>query len=229
MAMPRLERALVALVAVMLACLAATLYARDAAPEDAVASTSSESRPIGIPVLVVVADGSAQDASVARPAAEVKGGRLLSVPASDLSTAVREALSQARPARILIVGGPSAVSDATAEALRQYTPGSVTRIAGTHRYDTAAVVALSQFTAPVRLLRIISGEVDEGPFGATNRTGSVVPLLLVRRDQIPEVTAAALRELRPERIEVVGTRSEIADATLRQLRRNTSGIVERVP
>jgi hypothetical protein len=227
---PRLESAFLALTFVAAVSLTANLVVRDGGPDDvAAASASSAGNAAGVPLLVVVGDGSATDEAVGRPAAEVTGGMLLAVPRGGMSTVMHAALSQSRPDRILIVGGPAVVSDATVAALARYTAGPTTRLAGADRYETAALVARSSFRAPVPRLQVMSGDAAGGPVAAAGREGSDAPLLLIERDRVPGVTASALRQLRPGSIEVLGASSVISDDTLDQLRAFSSGDVRRQP
>ena len=222
---PPLEWTLVALNCIVAVCLAVTVVARAASVEEAAASSSNEPITAGVPVLVVVAAGSATDEAVGRPAAEVHGGRLIVIPRSGITRTTRAVLARSEPGRIVVVGGTDAVSEASVRAFRQYTFGSVTRLAGPDRFTTAAEVAESEFTAPLRRLRVMSGHAPAGARGAAG--GSKVPVLLLDGDRVPDVTASTIRQLRPQSIEVLGVRSEVSDATLMKLQQLTSGHVTR--
>lgn len=180
-------------------------------------------------LLVVVAEQSPADAAVAQPVADARGGDVLVVPASGLSDAVSDGLSESPPARVLVLGGPEAVSEQTMDALREVATGTVRRLAGSTRYDTAARVATLQFEGPVARVRIVSGEATGLLPQPRHSEGSSAPVLLVERDRIPPSTAAALRQLRPQRIEVVGGDRAVSDAVVQQLQAAARGRVVRLP
>lgn len=170
-----------------------------------------------LPVLVVAAADRPADVAVGQPVAEAAGGALLAVDATGLTAAMTAELSRSRPVQVLVLGGPAAVPGATAAALRRYTSGSVTRLSGADRFATAAMVAQSQFTSPVRHVRILSGDAPAVPSPASNGEGADTPVLLVEHDRIPASTAAALEELHPRSIEVLGGPDAVSDGVLRQL------------
>lgn len=201
---------------------------RDDGASAAVASDASSSLQDGPPVLVVVAGDSPTDAAVGGPVAEALGGALLAVPATGLTEAMTTEMSQSEPGRVLILGGPAAVTEATASALRQYTSGPVTRLFGADRFTTAAKVATSQFSSPVRKVRILTGDAAAEPATARDQEGSATPVLLVERDSIPAGVAAALAQMRPQGIEVMGGPSAVSEAVLQQLLPYAAGRVVRV-
>lgn len=197
-----------------------------AAPSSASDVTTVAERP---PVVVVAASDSPADVAVGRAVAEAAGGALLAVDATGLTAATTAQLSRWRPGRVLVLGGPAAVSERTAAALRQHASGSVTRLSGADRFATAALVARTQFPSPVRQVRILSGDAAAVPAPGRATGGADSPVLLVDRDRIPASTAAALRELRPGSVEVVGGPGAVSDGVLEQLRTLTGRPVVRLP
>lgn len=187
---------------------------------DAVRASKNAFPERGVPVVFVVTDDAPLDALVARSAAAVLGGPVLPVAHNRVANIVRRELSRLDPERIVVVGGPAAVSDAVAEALRSYTPGEVSRLAGRHRYATAALVATTAFDAPVRHVVVTTGAGEGVVLPPAAGEG---PVLLVAPESIPPETLAALRELRPESITVLGGPGEVSDAVLSQLRQVLPG------
>ena len=179
---------------------------------------SKRTYPRGVPVVVVVSDGAPVDALVAGPAADVLGGPVLPVAQSGIANIVRRELSRLDPRRIVVVGGPGAVSDAVVRQLRSYTPGAVSRLAGENRYATAARVATAAFRAPVRHVVVTTGSAAAAAPPPAAVEGS--PVLLVAADRVPPAIAAALRRLRPATVTVLG---EVAEPVLEQLRRASPG------
>ena len=200
---------------------------RDTGAAQSPSADVSTARGDRLPVLVVAAMDSPADLAVGQPVAEAVGGALLAVDATGLTQEMTARLSRSRPDQVLVLGGPAAVAEATAAALGRYTPGSVTRLAGADRFATAAMVAESQFASPVRQVRIVSGDVAAVPSSSPKGDGADTPVLLIESDRLPASTAAALRELRPRRIEVLGGSSAVSDEVLEQLQTFTSGPVVR--
>ncbi len=96
----------------------------------------------------------------------------------------------------------------------------ITRFGGTDRYAVAADLSLDAFgdSAPVPVIYIASGEsypdaLSAGPAAAHQGGG----LLLTTRDSIPDSTRAALAELQPQKIVVVGGANTISDSVLAEL------------
>ena len=178
-----------------------------------------DSFPAGPVPVVFVATGEAfADALAGGPAADVLGGPVLPVARAGLPAPIRGELTRLRPGRIVILGGPGAVSDALARELAGFTTGTVTRLAGENRYATAARVATAAFAGPVPQVLVATGSgfadaLAGGAVGA--KTDS--PVLLVSRDRLPVETAAALRRLQPRNIAVLGGASAVSDAVLRAL------------
>jgi thermitase len=99
---------------------------------------------------------------------------------------------------------------------------SPVRHAGENRYDTAARAVRATFSGPVERAYVATGDdfpdaLAAGPVAAA--AGG--PVLLTAPGALPEVTAAALTELAPADIVVVGGRSAVADAVLAEIRAAT--------
>ena len=85
------------------------------------------------------------DALAGGVAAARQGGPILLVEGSTLPVVTANELARLRPQRIVVLGGPGAVTDGVLAALQPYAVGGgVTRLAGPHRHATA--VAISQAT-----------------------------------------------------------------------------------
>lgn len=183
-----------------------------------------------VPVAFIATGQAFADALAGGPVADLLGGPILPVTSAGLPAPIRTELTRLRPARIVVLGGPDAISDAVVAQLDGFTAGTVTRMAGGNRYATAARVATTAFTGPVPQVLIATGTdfpdaLAAGAVGA--RTDS--PVLLVSRNSLPAETAAALRQLQPRRIVLVGGTSAVSTAVADQLRTHAiGGGVERV-
>jgi putative cell wall-binding protein len=184
------------------------------------AAIVQDSFPAGPVPVVFIATGEAfADALAGGPAADALGGPVLPVARAGLPAPIRAELTRLQPGRIVILGGSGAVSDAIARELDGFTTGTVTRLEGANRYATAARVATGTFTAPVPQVLIATGAgfADALAGGAVGATTSS-PVLLVSRDALPAETAAALRQLQPRNIAVLGGTGVVADAVVAALR-----------
>jgi hypothetical protein len=97
------------------------------------------------------------DALVGGPAAARDGGPLLLARRDALPASTAAELARLRPARIVVLGGPTGVGDAVVNALKGYTSGSVTRLTGADRYRTGVAVS-STFAAGTSTVYIATGE-----------------------------------------------------------------------
>lgn len=194
------------------------------------AAIVQDSFPAGPVPVVFIATGEAfADALAGGPAADALGGPVLPVAKAGIPAPILSELDRLDPARIVILGGPGAVSDAIAAQLQSYTTGTVTRAAGVNRYDTAAKVAQEFFTAPAPQVLIATGlgyadALAGGAVGALTDS----PVLLVAPNSLPPETAAALRALQPGDIAVLGGPNAVSDAVLEQLGSFTAGGVNRL-
>jgi putative cell wall-binding protein/uncharacterized protein YkwD len=93
-------------------------------------------------------------------------------------------------------------------------PGESVRVAGADRYATAAALSAANYAPGVPVAYVATGAsfpdaLAAGPAAA--HTGG--PVLLVKQNEIPAVTASELSRLRPGRIVVLGGWGAISDAT----------------
>lgn len=165
---------------------------------------------------VYVATGA--DFPDALAAAAVAGGRhapVLLVTSTSVPASTRNVINQLQPGRIIVVGGPSAVSDTVASALGALAPGGVQRIAGVDRYATAAALSRAYFPdgAPIAYLATGAASADATSAApAAARDGG--PVLLTTASTLPDSTAAELERLAPSRVVVVGGPSVVSEAVL---------------
>lgn len=94
----------------------------------------------------------------------------------------------------------------------------VSRLAGTDRYATAAEIA-RQFPRGGDVVYVANGQSFPDALAGAALAGSRgAPVVLVRGTSIPSPTAAALSELRPRRIVVLGGRAAVGSDVLQKLR-----------
>lgn len=179
---------------------------------DTSVALSREFFPSRVSVVYLATAATFADALVAGPAAGFDRGPVLlterdSVPAVTLSE-----LRRLNPDRIVVVGGESAIAASVFDSLTGEA-STVSRIGGDDRYETAVLLSRDAFPNPVPVVYVATGEdyadaVSGGP--ASGLDGA--PILLVRRNSIPQATIAELRRLAPRRIVVLGLTDAVSAA-----------------
>ena len=103
--------------------------------------------PTTAPVAYVTTGLNFADALAAAPAAAADGGPLLLTDPKSLPSAVKAKLTSLHPSRVVVVGGPAAVSDAVLAAIAGAVPAaSITRVFGADRFATSRAIAESLST-----------------------------------------------------------------------------------
>jgi putative cell wall-binding protein len=170
---------------------------------------------------VVVASGADfPDALAAAPLAAAAGGPLLLNERDRLAPAVADEIDRLSPSVVYLLGGEAAQSGAV-EAALVTTGVEVVRIAGANRYATAAAAARTaaeRWGETVDAVLVASGvdfpdALAAAPLAAARRA----PLLLTDPQAVPGETAAALDELAPSEVTVVGGPAAVSDATAARL------------
>lgn len=158
-----------------------------------------------------VTTGSAfPDALTAGPAAAAMPGPVLLVDRI-LPQATEAELERLRPRRIVIVGGELAVSPAIEAALDRYTDQPVERQAGIDRYHTAVAVSRST-AAHGGTIYVATGEsFPDALAGGVPAGLAGGPVLLVGRNQVPEVVAEELRRIVPAQLIILGGPAAVSD------------------
>lgn len=178
---------------------------------------------------VILATGAGPaDALAAGPAAAIGDGVVLLSNRDTLPSPTRAAIADLRPRTVLVLGGTGAISEATLAEVESVVPGAdVRRVSGTNRYDTAAQLSTSTFTDPA-VAYVASGEgyADALAGGAAAALESA-PILLVHPGSVPPETAAAIAELAPDRLVVLGGEGSISPLVFNQLRALVPNTVRR--
>lgn len=182
----------------------------------------------GVGTAFVATGGSFPDALSAAPAAARGRGPILLTAGNELPAATATELGRLKPSRIVVLGGPRAVSANVLDKLRRYS-GNVTRWSGADRYATAAVVSARSFNRGVAVAYVATGTSfpDALAGGAVAaRVGG--PILLTSAKTIPSTTRAELSRLRPGRIVVLGGTAVISETVRLGLQQYTTGTVSRL-
>ncbi|USQ81378.1 cell wall-binding repeat-containing protein [Ornithinimicrobium faecis] len=134
---------------------------------------------------------------------------LLTQP-GNLPNATKVELDRLRPQRIVLLGGPTAISKQVGSELQAYAP--TTRVAGTNRYETAAQISTDYQSAST--VYIATGtDWPDALAGAARAGRDHAPILLAQPDNVPNATVREVRRLNPDRIFVLGGPSAISTAS----------------
>lgn len=183
----------------------------------------------GADTVVLAGAGASADALAAGPLAIHHDAPLLLTPADGTTPELREAVTDLAPDRVIIVGGPSAVSQAvTAELVADGRV--VDRLDGVDRFATAAAVA-----------RAVGGDGGHVLIAAGDATADALaagalaavadpppPLLLVTAAAVPDATAEALTALAPDRVTVLGGTGVVSDQVIAAVEAETGALTTRV-
>ncbi|MCA1569269.1 MAG: cell wall-binding repeat-containing protein [Chloroflexi bacterium] len=174
----------------------------------------------GVPVAYVATGLDFPDALAGGVAAGRQKGPMLLVRDTSIPAAAAAELTRLKPAKIVVLGGPSVVSDDVAAWLRTFaTTGSLTRLAGADRYATA--IAVSRATtgndAP-RTVYVATGSLFADGLSATPAAARANgPLLVVPGGSLTAPLAAELRRLNPPRVVILGGPSSVSNALAAQI------------
>jgi putative cell wall-binding protein/spore germination protein YaaH len=192
------------------------------------AAVSANTFQPGVPVAFVATGEDAPDAIAAGPVAARLGGPVLLVTGDAIPASTASELARLKPGRIVVLGGPGAVSDGVVTALGPATTGGVTRLAGPDRYATAAAISASHFGSGVPVAYLATGLDFPDALGAS-AVGGVTggPVLLVEATAIPSATAAELSRLAPKAIVLVGGEAAVSAEVVTAAQAFTAGTVSR--
>jgi putative cell wall-binding protein len=171
-----------------------------------------------VPVVYLATAEDFADALAAGPLA-AGNGPVLMVLRNEIPAATLAELRRLNPGRVVVLGGPAAVSDAVLDAARATTTGSVTRLFGTDRYATAVAIAKTNHAQGASVVYVATGaDFADALGGGPRAMRDGGPILLVQRDVIPSVTLAEIERLSPDRIVVLGGPDAVSEAVARKLR-----------
>lgn len=115
---------------------------------------------------------------------------------------------------------PLAVLAGTALALGPALPAAAShdvtpaRIGGETRFSTAAEIALEDYPQGADEVIVASGEVfPDALAGAPVAAEIDAPVLLTRRDEVPDATMSALSELDPDHVTILGGPAAVSEET----------------
>jgi putative cell wall-binding protein len=184
------------------------------------AAVSRASFSPGVPVAYVATGATFADALPGGAAAGRQAGPILLTDGELLSRATRDELARLRPARIVVLGGPSVVSTFVYYQLVPYaTGGSVQRLAGPDRYATAVAISRATTAPGPRVVYLATGATfPDGLAGTAPAVRDGGPLLLTGSASLPAAVAAEIARLDPARVVVLGSSGVVSGNVINQLR-----------
>lgn len=170
----------------------------------------------GVGVAYIATGAAFPDALAGGAAGAANDGPLLFVEPSGIPFDVRVELDRLNPQRIVVLGGPAAVSHEILAQLAQYSP-RVDRVAGVNRYETSAALAgeFAKVNGSVAAVVIATGQnfPDAIAAGAAG-----YPVLLVpSTGAAPQAVKDALAALNPLGVVVAGGTGAVSAETLASL------------
>ena len=173
-----------------------------------VGAPSVAAQPAASGGVVVIANGwSPPDIGAAAPLAGRLGAVVLYSSSDSLGSTTVAALERLQPARVVLMGGPAALSDGVSSEVRSTLSGvEVQRLSGTDRVDTVAQAALLAPEVPEGRPVVIANGWSPPDVGAAapladSLGGSV---LFAQKNALGDATVDALRQLSPSRVVIVG-------------------------
>jgi len=141
---------------------------------------------------------------------------ILLTPAGSLSSSARSEIARLKPAKVALLGGPSALSATVASSVGNLGV-TVERWQGADRYATAA--AISKATYPNGAVNVYLATGTAFPDALAGSALAAVaggPLLLATPTSLPSATATEIARLHPSAIIALGGTSAVSDAVLNE-------------
>jgi putative cell wall-binding protein len=147
------------------------------------------------------------DALVGGAAAARAGAPVLLARPGTLPGPTEAELKRLGPARIVVLGGPSAIGEGVVAKLRTLaTSGSVTRLSGPDRYATAVAISAASFPAGIPALYVATGQSFPDALvavPAAARAGGAL-LLVPGNASVPSAIRRESARLHPGRLALLG-------------------------
>ncbi|HUH08328.1 MAG TPA: cell wall-binding repeat-containing protein [Egibacteraceae bacterium] len=153
------------------------------------------------------------DALVGAVLAAAEGGPILLTEPEELPTAVADELERLNTDRVVLLGGPRALSRGLERALG--THFEVRRIAGADRFATAAAVADELDSASI--VFVASGDDFPDALSAAPYAAFAGSPILLAGGELSSDTAAALTRLDPDEVVVLGGEAAVSEHVAEEL------------
>lgn len=179
------------------------------------ATLSASVFPSKPPVAYVASGQNYPDALAAGAAAGVQDGPILLTKAGELPEATRAELQRLSPSRIVVLGGPNAISPAVYDQVDDH--GTTSRVQGDNRYATSAALSQSVFTSASKVYLASGESFPDALAGSPVAAADSAPILLVRKDSVEPSVCTEVNRLQPATVVALGGPNAISDAVLQHL------------
>ena len=117
-------------------------------------------------------------------------------------------------------------TETTTETTEKAEVKKVIRLSGDDRYETAVEVSKEIHESFAKVAIVAQGEVYADALGASSLTGKEeAPILLVKKDSVPEATANELKRLKAEKIIIIGGKNTVNEDVEQELAKFAEDIV----
>ncbi len=177
------------------------------------AALSAAAHNPGIPLVYVTIGTNYPDAISLGSVAALRSAPVLLVNTA-IPAETRDELVRLSPNRIVVIGGPAAVSDGVVAQLGAYSAEPVERVFGHDRYATSAQVSRSFFAAgAANEVFVASGQSSWDALAAGSAAAaSPGPVLLTRSTDLPSTVRDEIARLNPSRVVIVGGLNAVSAA-----------------
>ena len=176
--------------------------------------------PQGASYVVLARSDDFPDALAGVPmAAQLDAPVLLTSP-KELDSRVKEALKVLHPEKVYLLGGEGALSAKVSAELKTlgWDSEKQIRLSGVNRYATAAVIAQAITGVQNPKVAIATGENFPDALSIASIAGQKkMPVLLTTKNQVPQETMDALKQMKPSQVYLIGGEGVISPAVAKQI------------
>lgn len=180
---------------------------------DTAVALSKQSFSPNVPILFVANGLTFPDSLAGSAAAGTLGGPvLLAPPSGPVSQSFVDEIGRLHPKKLVLLGGYNGITQLQGTYIGSYaSSATVSRESGDDRYGTAVAVSQASFSPGVASVFLTSGETfPDGLAAGAIAGGRHVPLLLTRKDCLPQAVADEISRLNPAQVYVVGGTGSVA-------------------
>lgn len=179
---------------------------------------SRRTHPDGADVVYVATAWAFADALAAAPLVTRDGAGLLLVGRDGVPPVVAAELARLAPRRVVVLGGPSAVSDGVAARIAEITGRAPERLAGVDRYATAASISRAAHPGGAERVYLATGEDWADALAAAPAVDAHDgALVLTARESLSAATMEELTRLHPSEVVVLGGPAAVPEKVLAQV------------
>ena len=182
---------------------------------DTPVAISKRTFPSSASTVVITSGERFPDALAGSPMASRNNGPLLLTKKDSLPSSVAAELKRLKPKKIIVLGGPSAISESTVKKIKSYGP--VSRVWGASLYDTSAKISRT-WRSSNEVFLATGQRFEDAMSLAAVASGREAPMLLTRKAEVPAATIRELKRLKPTRVYMAGGPLAISAKAERQVR-----------